>query len=155
VAPAPDTEGRPKGSHGTHVTDIAAGNGAGSGVPGVAPEADIAFVHPALSDISWSGEGVVGVFFGDSVQQPEAVKFLFDEAADRPCVVNISLGTNGGPHDGSSLVEKGLDLLIAERPNRSVVIAAGNAFAAHSRTGGGVVALVLADASTRSNSAAR
>jgi subtilisin family serine protease len=126
--PAPDVPGRPKGTHGTHVTDIAAGNGGGSGVPGVAPEADIAFVEPALSDIAWEGEEVVNFFFGDSVQQLEAARFLFDEAAERPCVVNISLGTNGGPHDGSSLVEKGLDALVSQRPNRAVVISAGNAF---------------------------
>ena len=58
----------------------------------------------------------------------EALRFLFDEAGDRPCVINISLGTNGGPHDGSSLVEKGIDALVAERPGRAVVIAASNSF---------------------------
>ncbi|TCM37240.1 S8 family serine peptidase [Kribbella sp. VKM Ac-2568] len=126
--PAPDVIGRPKGTHGTHVSDIAAGNGGGSGATGVAHEADIAFVEPALSDIAWEGEDVVNSFFGDSVQQLEAARFLFDEAGARPCVINISLGTNGGPHDGSSLVEKGLDALVAQRPNRAVVIAAGNAF---------------------------
>ncbi|MFI5706330.1 S8 family peptidase [Kribbella sp. NPDC051620] len=126
--PAPDSPGRPKGTHGTHVTDIAAGNGGGSGMSGVAPEADIAFAEPAVSDIAWEGEAVVDSSFGDSVQQLEAARFLFDEAGDRPCVVNISLGTNGGPHDGSSLVEKGLDALVGQQPNRAVVIAAGNAF---------------------------
>ncbi|MFI7062625.1 S8 family peptidase [Kribbella sp. NPDC050124] len=126
--PEPDAPGRPKGTHGTHVADIAAGNGLGSGVPGVAPKADIAFVEPAVSDIAWEGEEVVGSSFGDSVQQLEAARFLFDEAGDRPCVINISLGTNGGPHDGTSLVEKGMDALVSEKPNRAVVIAAGNAF---------------------------
>ena len=42
--------------------------------------------------------------------------------------MNISLGTNGGPHDGTSLVEKGLDALVSQQPNRAVVISAGNAF---------------------------
>ena len=126
--PEPDRPGRPKGSHGTHVTDIAAGNGRGSGVPGVAPKADIAFVQPAVSDIAWQGQQVVDSSFGDSVQLLEAVRFLFDEAADRPCVVNISLGTNGGPHDGSSLVERGIDSLVSQQPNRAVVIAASNSF---------------------------
>jgi subtilisin family serine protease len=127
--PSPDPPvGGPRGTHGTHVADIATGNGRGSGVPGVAPKADIVFVEPAISDIAWEGEEVVETSFGDSVQQLEAARFLFDEAGERPCVVNISLGTNGGPHDGSSLVEKGIDALIAERPNRAVVISAGNAF---------------------------
>lgn len=125
--PAPDSPTR-RGSHGTHVMDIATGNGEGSGVAGVAPAADVAFVDPAVSDIVWEGEDVVGSSFGDSVQLLEALRFLFDEAGDRPCVVNISLGTNGGPHDGSSLVEKGIDALVAERPDRAVVIAASNSF---------------------------
>jgi len=138
--PPSDVPGRPKGSHGTHVMDIAAGNGGGSGIPAVAPEADIAFVEPALSDIAWQGEEVVDSFFGDSVQQLEAARFLFDVAGDRPCVVNISLGTNGGPHDGSSLVEKGIDALVSQQPNRAVVIAASNSFADGIHAAGGVPA---------------
>ncbi|RJL32736.1 S8 family serine peptidase [Bailinhaonella thermotolerans] len=126
--PVPDQPGRPKGTHGTHVCDIAAGNGLGSGVAGVAPEADIAFAEPAVSDVAWQGQEVVGQFFGDSVQLLEAVRFLFNEAGERPCVVNISLGTHGGPHDGSSLAERGIDAMIAERPGRAVVISAGNSF---------------------------
>jgi hypothetical protein len=39
------------GSHGTHVMDIAAGNGRGSGQPGVAPKAYIVFVEAAITDI--------------------------------------------------------------------------------------------------------
>src|SRR5581483_8611243 len=40
-----------------------------------------------------------------------------------------SLGTNGGPHDGSTLVEQGLDRLVRQQPNPAIVIAAANAFA--------------------------
>jgi len=69
---------------------------------------------------------VVNQSFGDSVQLLEAVSFIFEQAGDRPCVVNLSLGTNGGPHDGTSLVEQGLDALVNDRPNRAVVIAASN-----------------------------
>ena len=123
--PRPDTPFE-RGSHGTHVMDIAAGNGRGSGVPGCAPEADIIFVEVAASDIEWSGPKAVGQSFGDSVQVLEAVKFVFDQAVDRPCVVNLSLGTNGGPHDGTTLVEQGLDALIRGGPNRAIVIAASN-----------------------------
>lgn len=123
--PAPDS-GSQRGTHGTHVMDIAAGNGGGSGQAGVAPEADIVFVEAAITDIAGQGPGVVGSAFGDSVQLLEAVRFIFDFAAARPCVVNLSLGTNGGPHDASSLVEQGLDAMLAEAPNRAVVIAASN-----------------------------
>jgi subtilisin family serine protease len=125
--PAPDTPTR-RGSHGTHVMDIAAGNGGGSGVPGVAPKAMLAFTHLAASDIAWEGEAVVGSEFGDSVQLLEALRFLFDVAGERLCAINISLGTNGGPHDGSSLVEQGIDALVQQRPGRAVVIAASNSF---------------------------
>jgi subtilisin family serine protease len=45
-----------------------------------------------------------------------------------PCAVNISLGTNGGPHDGSSLVEQGIDAIVGEADDRAVVIAASNSF---------------------------
>lgn len=116
-------------SHGTHVMDIAAGNGIGSGMPGVAPEADIIFVELDGSDVPWDGVASVGKNFGDSVQLLEALKFIFDEAGDQPCVINASLGTNGGPHDGSTLVEQAIDSLVTEKPNRAVVIAASNSFA--------------------------
>ncbi|RWE07708.1 MAG: peptidase S8/S53 subtilisin kexin sedolisin [Mesorhizobium sp.] len=123
--PAPDGPAQ-TGTHGTHVMDIAVGNGRGSTQPGVAPAADIIFVDPAISDIAWQGSASATQVFGDSVQLLEAVRFIFDQAGERPCVVNISLGTNGGPHDGTSLVERGLDALLNEKPNRAVVIAASN-----------------------------
>lgn len=126
--PAPDTL-FDHGAHGTHVMDIACGNGRGSGVSGVAPEADIVFVDLAASDIAWVGEEVVGSEFGDSIQMLEALRFIFNEAGDQPCVVNISLGTNGGPHDGSSWVEITIDAMVQEKPGRAVVIAASNSFA--------------------------
>lgn len=123
--PAPDSANQ-VGTHGTHVMDIAAGNGLGTGQAGVAPKATLIFVEAATADIAWQGPETVNQAFGDSVQLLEAVRFIFDQAGDRPCVVNLSLGTNGGPHDGSSLVEQGLDALVNEKPNRAVVIAASN-----------------------------
>jgi subtilisin family serine protease len=117
------------GAHGTHVMDIAAGNGRGSGVPGVAPDARIVFVEVANSDIPWEGPETLGKNFGDSVQLLEALKFIFDTAGAAPCAINVSLGTNGGPHDGSTLVEQGIDRLVRQAPNRAVVIAASNSYA--------------------------
>ncbi|MVT08570.1 S8 family serine peptidase [Chitinophaga sp. ysch24] len=115
-------------AHGTHVMDIAAGNGRGSGVPGVAPNSDIIFVQPSTSSIPWQGPQTLGKSFGDSVTLLEAVRYIFDKAGKKPCVINISLGTNGGPHDGSTLVEKGIDGMLQEEPNRAVVIAASNSY---------------------------
>ncbi len=108
--------------------DIACGNGGGSGVPGVAPQADIIFVQISASDIPWQGHEVVGSNLGSSTKLLEAIKFIFEQAGTRPCVINISLGTNGGPHDGTSLVEQGIDAIVTEKPNRAVVIAASNSY---------------------------
>ncbi len=116
-------------AHGTHVMDIAVGNGQGSGIPGVAPTADIVFVHPSereVDSIVGNGERSVHECYGDTVVLLEAMAYIFNIAGDRPCVINISLGLNGGPHDGTTLVEQGIDALVTAKPNRAIVIAAGN-----------------------------
>lgn len=113
-----------RGTHGTHVADIAAGNGRGSTAPGVAPRADLIFVDVSGANVP-SG---VGSSFGDSVQLVEAIQYVFSKADNRPCVINVSLGTNGGPHDGSTLVEQAMDVLVRDAPNRAIVISAGNSF---------------------------
>lgn len=117
-----------RASHGTHVMDIACGNGNGSRVPGVAPNADIIFVQISASDIAWEGTEVIGSNFGGSVQLLEAIQFIFEQAGNKPCVINVSLGTNGGPHDGTNLVEQGIDAVVTAQPNRAVVIAASNSY---------------------------
>lgn len=119
--------------------DIACGNGGGSRVPGVAPQADIIFVQISASDIPWEGSDVVGANFGGSVQLLEAIKFIFNRAETRPCSINISLGTNGGSHDGTSLVEQGIDAIVTAQPNRAVVIAASNSYADGIHASGKVV----------------
>ena len=67
----------------------------------------VIFVQLAASDIPWDGPEVANSSFGDSVQLLEAVRYIFDEAGDKPCVVNLSLGTNGGPHDGTTVAGAG------------------------------------------------
>jgi subtilisin family serine protease len=118
------------GGHGTYVADVAAGNGLGSGCSGVAPKAEIVFV-----DVSTVGTPIhephkAGGTFGNSVQLLEAIHFIFElaKAKNLPCAINISLGTNGGSHDGTSPLEEAMDWLVTQEPNRSVVIAAGNSF---------------------------
>ncbi|MDS9996806.1 S8 family peptidase [Bacillus atrophaeus] len=121
-----------KYTHGTHVTDIAAGNGRNNKASGVATKADIIFVEPAYWDIPRGNLGN----FGDSINFIEAVKFIFDQAGNRPCVVNISLGTNGGPHDGTTLVEQAFDGFVTDKPGRAIVIAASNSYADNIHTSG-------------------
>jgi len=103
-----DSEG-----HGTHVMGIAAGDGSSSsaGMIGVAPGAQIIEVKtPFYTSDILSG-----------------VSYIFDQAeqAGLPAVVNLSLGGQDGPHDGTSLFEQGLDELV-DRPGRAIVVSAGN-----------------------------
>ena len=109
-----------RGAHGTHVLDIAAGNGEAGGPVGIAPEADLIFVH--LADRHTGGLAN----FGDSVRLLEAVDYISRAAGTKPCVINISAGRTCGPKDGSTLVERALDELLATTPGRFVVNSAGN-----------------------------
>lgn len=118
------------GAHGTHVLDIAAGNGQAGGPVGVAPEADLIFVH--LADRNTGGLGS----FGDSVRLLEAVDFISRTAGTQPCVINISAGRTCGPKDGTTLVERALDELLATTPGRFVVNSAGNYFGWHTHACG-------------------
>jgi subtilisin family serine protease len=112
-------------THGTHVTDIAAGTGQSlMAIEGVAPEADIIFVQlppPAIE------EGATALW--KHIKDGAAYIFARAQALNMPAVVNISYGGYDGPHDGSSALEKALDELLA-LPGRAVVIAAGNGFEA-------------------------
>lgn len=92
--------------HGTHVAGIAAGNSEIYG--GVAPDATLILVST-----NYEISGVV-----------DAIKYIFDNAGSRSCVVNISLGTHLGPHDGSSTFDKLCAALVGEK--KIVVGAAGN-----------------------------
>jgi subtilisin family serine protease len=119
------------GTHGTHVLDIAAGNGsAADAASGVAPQADLIFVHLKGEDTLPEDT------LGDSARVLEAVRYIFDRAADQPAVLNLSLGRTGGPHDTSPLVVQGLDALVDERPGRAIVMSAGNYYEADLHSSG-------------------
>ena len=105
-----------------HVLDIAAGNGQAGGPAGIAPDADLIFVH--LADRNTGGLAN----FGDSVRLLEAVDFISRTAGSQPCVINISAGRICGPKDGTTLVERAFDELLAATPGRFVVNSAGNYF---------------------------
>ena len=121
---------RGTGSHGTHVLDIAAGNGRGGGPEGIAPDTDLVFVH--LADRGTGGMRSLG----DSVRLLEAAHFISATAGERPWVINLSLGRTGGSHDGRSLTELALDELLAAGPGRFVVQSAGNYFRTRTHAGG-------------------
>jgi subtilisin family serine protease len=107
-----------KDGHGTHVAGIAAGNGVpatcchgGSTYIGVAPGASLIAVHCETN----TGLG-------------DAMNYIVGHplALGKPVVMNISLGTNLGAHDGTDMMERAINALIATGPRRAVVVAAGN-----------------------------
>ncbi len=106
--------------HGTHVAGIAAGNGASSGGihTGIAPEADLIFVHGTRA-----ADGNSGFTHDDVI---DGCRYIFQRAAERgrPAVINLSLGGHVGGHDGRSLYERALTAMTG--PGRIIVAAAGN-----------------------------
>lgn len=76
--------------HATHVANIMAGGYMGNGYYGVAPEADIAASTSPLDDVSI----LCGI---------EEIIALGKNRGQRP-VINMSLSSNLGPHDGSDLM---------------------------------------------------
>ncbi len=106
--------------HGTHVTGIAAGNGAAPDAAGnaytyvgVAPEATIVFVK---------------LDFLNSTGIVDGLNYIFDRADDLglPAVINLSLGSVIGSHDGTAPEEEEIDTLVTAQDGRAVVVAAGN-----------------------------
>ncbi|MEK6284766.1 MAG: S8 family serine peptidase [Acidobacteriota bacterium] len=112
------------GSHGTHVASIAAGN------RGVCPEAMIAGVVISLPAADQDRRKS----FYDSTRIADAVDYLVNLTAEFSAKrkepvrlsVNISLGTNGHAHDGSSAISRWIDAAMS-LPGRCVCVAAGNA----------------------------
>ena len=103
--------------HGTTVAGTAAGNGLATGkFKGVAPDAEIIAVA-----VDYYGSDFLSKIV-------DAVDYVFKkaDAMGKPCVINISLGTYFGSHDGKDLASQMIDALIAERPGRAVVASAGN-----------------------------
>src|SRR5262249_10161822 len=139
--------------HGTHVLGIAGGNGraTGSALParptdpvpqftyvGVAPRADLAMV-------------CIGKPLSTGV--PDGVGFIFKKATElgKPAAVNVSLGSQPGPHAGTSGMDVMLDRMMG--PGRVVVKSAGNdngkhlhARVAAPAAAGSSVTLVVTDA---------
>lgn len=112
------------GSHGTHVASIAAGN------RGVCPNAMLAGVLISLPQADQDRRRS----FYDSTRVADAVDYLIHLADElslkrkRPVrlSINISLGTNGHAHDGSSAISRWIDSAMTV-PGRCVSLAAGNA----------------------------
>ena len=100
-------------SHGTHTLGTAAGSYRANGWYGVATEADL--VACGMPGDSLSDANVAN-----------ALKYIFDYAdrVNKPCVVNMSIGTNEGPNNGTSFMCRTFEALSG--PGRICVLSAGN-----------------------------
>ena len=97
--------------HGTHISGIAAGYWEGSLYNGVAPKANlIVYRLTNMDDI-------------DAIKGLKWIKQK-SEQLGLPTVVNFSLGTHHGPHDGTSILSRVVDEVVEE--GFIVVAAAGN-----------------------------
>jgi subtilisin family serine protease len=108
---------RDNAGHGTHVAGIVAGDGSQSGACrpantyiGVAPEAELLIVKTTFSDPDIAA----------------GVEWIFTQAGAARTVVNLSLGGQMGPHDGTTALERRIDATLTGSTNRAVVVAAGN-----------------------------
>jgi minor extracellular serine protease Vpr len=101
-------------SHATHVTGIAAGSGciSNSKYRGVAPDADIVAVATNMSN-----NGIT-----------QGIGYILEYATSqgKPCVINMSLGSHQGPHDGTSYTSNFLKTISNTFPNLALVGSAGN-----------------------------
>lgn len=104
-------------AHGTTVTGAGSGNGLAYGTnTGAAPQSDIIIVESNFSSPNWT------------LSVADAVDFIFSMAdtLGKPAVVNTSLGTYLGSHDGSDPAGQIVDSLLNDKTGRIVVAAAGN-----------------------------
>jgi len=109
------------GAHATHVASIAGGN------TSVCPGAGLVAVSIALAP----DEATRQLSLYDSTRLAHAVDYLFSLSEKLypgekiPTVINISLGTNGHAHDGTSAICRWIDAALMV-PGRAVCVAAGN-----------------------------
>ncbi len=118
-------------SHGTHVAGIAAGDGSQNGhchgaytYVGVAAEADLMVVR--LWGLTKSDTNHPGTPNNVIV---DAIAYLLNEArlANKPLVINLSIGRFTDKMDGTSAVCQAIDTLLARNSQgRAIVFAAGN-----------------------------
>lgn len=103
----------PTTPHGTQVAGIASGSYTGNSWHGVAPEADLVLCGIPEKEIT-------------DTRVANCISYICDYATrkHKPCVINVSLETNVGPHDGTSYLNRVCSQLAG--PGRVFVVSAGN-----------------------------
>ncbi|MDR0802042.1 S8/S53 family peptidase [Fluviicola sp.] len=104
-------------AHGTSVTGAGVSNGRANGQEtGMAPDAKIIVIETDLNLPNWT------------LTVADACDFVFKKAEELglPAVVNLSVGSYLGSHDGTDPAAVLMDNLLDEKPGRIIVCAAGN-----------------------------
>lgn len=106
------------GAHGTTVAGQAVGNGLANGTnKGIAPEAQIVIIESDFTRPNWT------------LTVADACDYVFRvaDSLGLPAVVNLSLGTYFGSHDGNDPAAEAMEAMLDEKYGRIIVGAAGNA----------------------------
>ena len=100
-------------SHGTHTTTTAAGSYSGNDCYGVATDADLVLCAMDEEDLT-------------DVNIANSIAYIFDYAdkVGKPAVINMSLSSNCGPHDGTSMLSQAM--ASATGTGRICVLSVGN-----------------------------
>lgn len=103
--------------HGTTVTGAGSGNGRANGKEkGMAPDSKIIVVETNFNLANWT------------LTVADACDFIFKTADSLglPAVINLSVGSYYGSHDGKDPASEMMESLLDEKPGRIIVGAAGN-----------------------------
>ena len=111
-----------RGMHGTHVLGIAAASG-NVGKKGFAGNSPIIAVDMGSNYVNGSD-----LSLGDSVKLVGGIDFILEQAGNRPCVINMSLGGHGDAHTGQTLVELAINNVLKSRKGLAIVQSTGNYF---------------------------
>jgi subtilisin family serine protease len=111
------TSGEATSAHGTTVAGAGSGNGLANGKnKGMAPDSKIIIVESNFNLQNWT------------LTVADACDYIFKvaDSLGLPAVVNLSLGTYLGSHDGNDPASILMESLLDEHPGRIIVAAAGN-----------------------------